>query len=174
MKLAQASINLEEIGIKEIKPRRSRTGALLLEIPGTEGEKLADVLADRMKEALADKEGVLISRPHKTAEIRVRDLEDSVSADEIAAAMAIKGGCSPEEIKVGPTRPATNGLGTIWVRFPLKAAGEIIRGGDNKDWLDESESGGIGGTPIEVFQMPPKRTREGEMLKRSGPIRGLL
>jgi len=116
MRLARTRINLEELGIKELRPRRARTGALLLEISGAEGAKLTDVLAEKMKEALSDRQGVLISRPHKTAKIRLRNVEDSISTGEIAPAVAEKGGCSLIDIQVGPTRTANNDLGTVWVR----------------------------------------------------------
>jgi len=72
MRLARARIDLEQLDINEIRPRRARTGTLLLEIPGAEGAKKANLLADKMKEALSDRQGVLISRPQKTAEIWVR------------------------------------------------------------------------------------------------------
>jgi len=101
-----------------------------LEIPGAEGAKKADALAHKLREALADRQGVVVTRPQKTAEIRVRDLEDSVSAAEVAAALAEKGGCHPKEIAVGPIRRwAVNGLGTAWVRCPLTTANILAREG---------------------------------------------
>jgi len=53
-----------------------------------------------------------VTRPQKTVEIRVRDLEDSVSAVEVASILAAKGECHPDEIKVGPIHQAPNGLGS--------------------------------------------------------------
>jgi len=102
MRLARERIKLEEIGVRDLRPRRVRTGALLLEIPGADAPRLADTLAAKMREALADRPGVVITRPIKTAEIRVRDIEDSVSAEEIAAGMASAGGCEPTEVRLGP------------------------------------------------------------------------
>jgi len=130
MRIVRARVNLNELGIREMLPRRARTGALLLEIPGAEGGKKADALAAKLREALADRQGVAVTRPTKTAEIRVRDLEDSVSAADVAAALAEKGGCHPNEITVGPIRRWTvNGLGTAWVRCPLTAANRLAREG---------------------------------------------
>jgi len=129
MRLARARVNLEELGIREMRPRRARTGALLLEIPGVEGAQKADALADKLRVALADKEGMLITRPQKTAEIRIRDLEDSISEEEVAVVLAEKGGCHPDEIRVGPIRQASNGLGSAWVKCPLTAASKIVKEG---------------------------------------------
>jgi len=58
---------------------------------------------------------VAVTRPIKTAEIRVKDLEDSVSAAEIAEAVADQGQCDLGDIRVGPIRLGTNQLGTAWV-----------------------------------------------------------
>jgi len=71
---------------------------------------------------------VAVTRPQNTAEIR--DIEDSVSAAEVAAALAEKGGCQTGEVFVGPIRRwAVNGLGTAWVRCPLAAANKLAREG---------------------------------------------
>jgi len=96
MRLARERIKLEELGVRDLRPKRARTGALLLEIPGADSNKLADTLAAKMRETLADRSGVVITRPVKTAEVRVRDIEDSISAEEIAAGVA--GGCEPTEV----------------------------------------------------------------------------
>jgi len=110
MRLARTRVILEELGIREMRPRRAQTGALMLEIPASERARQADALAEKLRTALAGKEGVTVTRPQKTAEIRVRDLEDSVSAAEVAMTLAEKGECHPEEVKVGPIRQAPNSL----------------------------------------------------------------
>jgi len=129
MKLARERINIRSLGIEELRPRRARTGALLLEIPGANGPGKADALARELKEALAGKEGVAISRPIKTAEIRLKDVEDSISAAEVVEAVSVHGECQTAEIRVGPIRRGTNGLGTVWVRCPLNAANRLVRKG---------------------------------------------
>jgi len=128
MRLARERVNLRGLGIGELKPRRARTGALLLEIPGGDGTIRADALARELREALNDREGVRITRPIKTAELRVKDLEDSVSAAEIAEAIADQGQCEIGDIRVGPIRAGPNRLGTAWLRCPLIAVNRILRG----------------------------------------------
>jgi len=149
MRLARVRINLSEIGIREMKPRRARTGALLLEIPGAEGPQLDDALADQLRTVLADKQGVTVTRPQKTAEIRVRNLEDSISADEIAAVLAERGGCHPEKILVGPIQQTPNGMGSAWVRCSLTAANTVVRGGPLT----------IGWTRVKVEMLPERPLR---------------
>ncbi|XP_018368539.1 PREDICTED: uncharacterized protein LOC108764689 [Trachymyrmex cornetzi] len=83
MRIAKSNVDIDMLGIQEIRPRKTRTGALLLEIPGVDGAKKANMLADRLKEVLKEQENVMISRPEKTAEIRIRDLEESVSKEDM-------------------------------------------------------------------------------------------
>jgi len=70
-----------------------------------------------------------MSRPVKMAEMRVRDLEDSISAEETAATMANVGGCEPSEVKVDSICRATNGLGTTWIKCPFITANRMARKG---------------------------------------------
>jgi len=161
MRLARARVNLNELSIKDMRPRRARTGALLLEIPGAEGARLADVLAEKLRVALAEKQGVKITRPQKTAEIRLRDLEDSVSTTEIAGSLAERGGCHPSEIQVDSIKGAINGLGSAWARCPLAAANNIVREGANQDRMDPRARGAAARAVPPVLQMLGEGTREG-------------
>lgn len=124
---AKEKINLEQIGISEIRPRRARTGALLLEIPGKEGNVKANQLADKMKEITRHNNNVLITRPEKMAEIRVRDLVDSTTKAEIIGRFAELGGCDINSIKAGEIARSFNGLDSLIVRCPLMAAKTITK-----------------------------------------------
>jgi len=129
MRAARERVDLRGLGIGELRPRRARTGALLLEIPGGDGAARAETLTRELREALRDREGVIITRPIKTAELRIKDLEDSVSAVDIAVAIAKTGQCEQEEVRVGAIRMAPNRLGTAWCRCPLTAANRIAKEG---------------------------------------------
>ncbi|XP_029165930.1 uncharacterized protein LOC114936781 [Nylanderia fulva] len=94
--------SLESLGIKEgVKIRRAVTGALIYEIPGENGNELADKLALKLRQALSGKEGVKIQRPSKTAEIRMRGLDEAVTPSEIGEAISRDGNCQEEEVSVG-------------------------------------------------------------------------
>ncbi|CAK9815590.1 hypothetical protein ANTPLA_LOCUS8712 [Anthophora plagiata] len=125
---AREKINLAEVGITEVRPKRAVTGGLLLQIPGPEGAAKADALASKLKEAL-EGTGVKIARPCKRGELRVTGLDDSVTPKEVADAIAAAGACPPEEVRTGQIRSAPSGLGTLWVSCPLLAANTVAKGG---------------------------------------------
>ncbi|XP_071577727.1 uncharacterized protein [Temnothorax nylanderi] len=80
-----------------------------------------------MSEVFAGRENVKIARPVKTAELRICDLDDSVTPDELERTVAEAGKCPLEQVKVGQARRAPNGLRSIWVRCPVAAANLIAR-----------------------------------------------
>ncbi|XP_070529994.1 uncharacterized protein [Cardiocondyla obscurior] len=109
--------------------RTTATGALLIQIPGSESSSKADALAGLMKEALINKEGVKVSRPVTTAEIRVWPLEPSITKDEVIEAVISKGNCQPKEIQVGEIKKLSNNMGSLWFKLPLAAAKLVVREG---------------------------------------------
>lgn len=125
MMRARESIQLEELGIEAILPRRAVTGGLILEIPGPEGASKADALAEKMRSVLADS-GVRVGRQTKMAELRVSDLDPSVTAEEVKAALAQEGGCRQEDIKLGEIRSPPTRLATAWAQLPLEAVRRIV------------------------------------------------
>ncbi|XP_011884029.1 PREDICTED: uncharacterized protein LOC105571164 [Vollenhovia emeryi] len=122
MRDIRSKVDLEALGIGPLKQRRALTGALIFEISGPESATKADTLANKMREAVAGKEGVRISRPMKMAEIRVKDIDESITQEEITQAIARMGGCDQGDIKVGQPRRAPNGLATVWAQCPVAAA----------------------------------------------------
>ncbi|XP_018404617.1 PREDICTED: uncharacterized protein LOC108781200 [Cyphomyrmex costatus] len=127
MKFAKQNIKVEEFGIDDLRPRKARTGALLLEIPGVEGSKKADALANKMRQIFSGQENILVSRPEKMAEVRIRDLEESVSVEEIVSELCSLTKCNPSSIKVGEISFAPNGMAVTLVRCPLVVANSLIR-----------------------------------------------
>lgn len=126
---AKAQINLQEIGVDGLRFRRAITGAAILQIPGslaTSGPK-ADALAAKLK-AIYTEEEVKVARPVKMADIKVFGLDDSVTKDEIRAAIATKTGCPADQIKVGEPRADRVGLFTAWARVPVNAAKALQQG----------------------------------------------
>jgi len=101
------------------------TGAVVYEIPGKNRDLKADQLAQRLREVLAEKEGVRIARPHKRGDIRVRGLDESATVEEVTAAVAKAGGCQVAEIKAGEIRFSRGTMGTLWLQCPLTAAEKI-------------------------------------------------
>lgn len=122
-------ITLKDMGIEAIRAKKSMTGALLLEIPGEGSRKKAEELADKMREVLAGKEGVMITCPQKKGELRLKGLDQSVTQDDVLLAVAEVGACSREEISVGEIKFSARGLGTAWMRCPLGAANKLAKAG---------------------------------------------
>ncbi|KOC58581.1 hypothetical protein WH47_09097, partial [Habropoda laboriosa] len=127
MATARENIKIEDLGIAEVRPRRARTGGLILEVSGPGREEKAEALATRLREVLKD--GVKVAHPSKYGELRVSGLEDSTSPEEVAAAVAGAGGCPVEGVRAGVIRSSPNGLGTLWVRCPLAAARKLATAG---------------------------------------------
>ncbi|XP_018375288.1 PREDICTED: uncharacterized protein LOC108769042 [Trachymyrmex cornetzi] len=95
LKMAKERINIDELGIKEIRPTRARK---------------TYSYPDRRK-----------------WQIRIKDLEDSTTKEEIIKWFAETGSCDITDIKTGEFTKAPNGLGTIWVRCPLLTANRTTK-----------------------------------------------
>lgn len=102
------SSNLTEIGITELSVKWAviLVGTLILEVPGDKGAAGADVLADKWRSVVAEEEGVRVTRPIKTADIRIADLNESMTPQDVATAIAECGKCDPMALKVGLIRSA--------------------------------------------------------------------
>lgn len=119
----RGKMKLSEVGIQDgIKTRTAATGALILEVPGAENAPKADALAAGIKNILQNREGFKVDRPIMTAEVRIKDLEESITNEEIQKAVAEKGKCRVFEVQVGTIRRTPRGQGTVWLRLPLVAA----------------------------------------------------
>lgn len=122
MTLAKKRISLNQFDLEEVKMRRAITGAIALEIKGADNNKKADNLTIALRDALKDYENVRVSRPIKLAELRIRDLDDSVTSAQIQLKVAAIGDCRIEDVRVAPPTINTGGMRTFWIKCPLNAA----------------------------------------------------
>ncbi|XP_064074001.1 uncharacterized protein LOC135193839, partial [Vanessa tameamea] len=127
---AKSRIKLSEVGLTAVRFRTAATGARMLEIPpGTvDAEKSADALAAKLRDVLSPDE-VQVHRPTKCVEIRVMDLDDSVTSEEVVAAVATEGGCSEGAIRPGVVVRGANGCRSLWLSCPVAAAKKILVSG---------------------------------------------
>ena len=123
---ARASISLKDVGIEDLRPRRAITGALIWEVRGPDSRAKANSLAERLSAVFTDRDDVKVSRPSKTAEIRVSGLDDSATPTEVAKELARACDRASPDFKVGEVNRAPNGLGTCWVRCPVEAAKQLV------------------------------------------------
>lgn len=125
LRLAMERIDPASLGIEGMTARRTVTGAQIFEVGGPDHHRKADALADSLRKITEGREGVRVSRPSPTAELRIRDLTDATVEEDIVRAVASAGHCSPEQVRVGPIRSTGRGMGTAWVRCPLAVANQI-------------------------------------------------
>ncbi|XP_072934979.1 uncharacterized protein [Epargyreus clarus] len=120
MRTARGQIKLTDLGIVELRQKKALNGGLLLEVAGEDSAEKADVLAGKLQAVVAEM-GVKVARPSKQGEARVMDLDDSVTQEDVASAIAATCGCAIADVKVGEIRQRPSALGTVWVRCPLTA-----------------------------------------------------
>lgn len=120
----RSRIRLSDFDLERVRPRRAVTGGMILEIPGQDAAPKADRLAARISEVLAGK-GVGVSRPVKMAELRLAGLDDSVTPEQVAQAIAGAGGCDAGDVRVGNMTLSPSGLFAAWVRYPQTAAEKL-------------------------------------------------
>ncbi|CAH2103427.1 unnamed protein product [Euphydryas editha] len=128
LKRAADTIDLAELGIVGgLKLRRAATGARLLELPKGQTPEVAGRLAEAMQEALGSLAKVV--QPMKLAGVRISGLDDSVSCEMVAAAVAKVGRCDAGAIKTGAITVGPGGLGCTVVRCPIPAAKALAEAG---------------------------------------------
>lgn len=120
---------LKEIGIQELRTRKSMTGAYILEIPGSTREERkvkAGTLADKLEAVFGGNEGIRISRLLKMIQIRIRDLDESIEQEDIVQALIGIGEGSLQDIKGNRTATSPNGMGAVVVQCPLSVANKVV------------------------------------------------
>ncbi|XP_063634877.1 nascent polypeptide-associated complex subunit alpha, muscle-specific form-like [Cydia splendana] len=126
---ARTKVQLTDMDIPGgLRFRRAATGACILEVPGVSSGDKADKLAEAIQQQIG-LEKVRVSRPSKTVDIRVTGLDESVTKEEVVAAVAKTGGCTVDMVKAGEVRQGFSGLGTVWVQCPILAAKKVVAGG---------------------------------------------
>lgn len=128
LKEARNKVNLAELGIDSMKPKRAITGGYMFEVAGEDKSAKADKLAAKLREVIGG-EGVKITRPRKTVELRLKGLDASITPSEAREALVWKGQCNLEEIQVGVIRRVPGGLGTMWAKCPLIPANRVAETG---------------------------------------------
>ncbi|XP_075970995.1 uncharacterized protein LOC142973241 [Anticarsia gemmatalis] len=147
---AKAKINLADLGIgpNDVRFRVAATGARMFELPGASGAEKADAFAFKLREVLKE-DIVRVSRPTKTAELRITGLDDSASLEEIKAALSRVGECPADSVRLGQIRLGPHGGGSIWACCPVAAAKKLV---DGRRLL-------IGWVSARVDLLPPRERR---------------
>ncbi|KOB58054.1 Gag-like protein, partial [Operophtera brumata] len=120
LKRARTNADPTQLGISKVACRRTQTGARIFEFSGTQGGANADLFASKLREVIADV--AKVARPVKSAALEVTDLDDSVTKEEVLAAVAAIGGCDVAAVQGRGIRPGRGGMGTIRLECPVTAA----------------------------------------------------
>lgn len=123
LRKARQEISLNKLGIEKTKIRYSSTGNVLIEVYGENNKKKADDLAEKI--FMVVNGDARVTRPIRQGNIRVVRFDESVSVEEIAAALAIIGECLNKDMSVGRIYISRNGLSVVTVRCPLAIAIKI-------------------------------------------------
>lgn len=122
---AKTSVSLDELGIGPAKFKTAITGARIMELPKATTAEKAELLAAKLGEAIGDV--AKVTRPVKTADIRLTGLDDSVRETELAGALAAVGQCPIAHIKVGKIHVGKGGTGAAFASVPVEAARRLDR-----------------------------------------------
>lgn len=125
LKTAKGSISLTELGISNPRIRKAANGGIIIEVPDSAFK--ADSLANKLREVV--RQVAHVARPYAKGEILLVGLDESVSREEIVAAVVGAGKCREDNVRVGPIRPMRNGLGLIWVQCPLEVVNKLLEEG---------------------------------------------
>lgn len=117
------NINLADLGIASLKPKRAATRGFLF--PGAESAARADKLAEMLSANLADTDikvkagqmgGITHSEPGR---VGIRPGKALVQTEE----------CSERDVRVSEIRRAPSSLGSVWAKCPAQAAKKITQSG---------------------------------------------
>jgi len=117
---AKQNVSLANLGIQELRMRRAMNGALIMELPGPEGKKLAGALRNTLEEVLKD--DALVKNPVATGEIRLRGIDPATTKEDVAYELEKLSGCPPRDLKVSNITPMKDGMGIAWAYCPLEYA----------------------------------------------------
>lgn len=94
---------------------------------GDDRASKSDSLAAGIRMALAGKD-LTISRPERTADIRLYGLDESVTIQDVETAIRRTTECEGR-IRTGPIRITPMGLGSMWLRCPVATANRLATKG---------------------------------------------
>ncbi|EFN62903.1 hypothetical protein EAG_11690, partial [Camponotus floridanus] len=72
---------------------------------------------------------VRVGRPERTADLRLHNLDEAMTTEEVVASLAQVTGVEAASFRVGPMRRAPNGMYAAWVRCPLGPARMLAKEG---------------------------------------------
>ncbi|XP_060810235.1 uncharacterized protein LOC132904325 [Amyelois transitella] len=121
------TIKLATVGVDHVAVRSTATAARIIEVPGSDSGVVADNLADKIRELVG--EVAEVTRPHKTAQIKISGFDESVTPETLRNEVSQAGKCPPEHIKVGQIRMTPDFTGAVIVICPVAVANALVADG---------------------------------------------
>ncbi|XP_047023467.1 uncharacterized protein LOC124632617 [Helicoverpa zea] len=127
LRRARTNVDPTELGAGRVTCRKTQTGARIFEFSGAQRGAKADLFVTKLREAISDTAKVV--RAVKCVTLEVTDLDDSVTQEEVVAAVAAAGGCTVASIKGRAIRPGRRGMGTTRLECPVVVAKAVLAKG---------------------------------------------
>ncbi|XP_025407555.1 uncharacterized protein LOC112681519 [Sipha flava] len=117
MSRVTTAVNLQELGVEVIGARKTKSGAILLEVKG--GAEKADALARDLREKLGEE--ARIGRPEKTRPVLILGIPEWVDKEEVMAVVNGESGTPERRLRM-TLKPGTRGSSTAHVEVPAREA----------------------------------------------------
>ncbi|XP_047041534.1 uncharacterized protein LOC124645717 [Helicoverpa zea] len=175
LRRARTNVDPAELGAGRVTCRKTQTGARIFEFSGAQRGTKADLFATKLREAVADT--AMVARPVKCVALEVTDLDDSVTQEEVVAAVAAAGGCPVASVKGRAIRPGRRGMGTVRLECPVVAAKAVLAKGRLPVGLSSGGVRVLEDTPMRCFKclgightrpLCPSNAERGELCFRCG------
>lgn len=99
LRKVKRNIDIEELGIKDTRIRRTATGSLLIQIAGEQSKNQADALAEKVRHVVG--EDAKVGRPYRRAEIRISGLDEDTMAEDVVEEVARQGDATEKRLRRG-------------------------------------------------------------------------
>ncbi|RLU25376.1 hypothetical protein DMN91_001532 [Ooceraea biroi] len=112
LKKAKGGIDIEKVGINNIRVKKSVTGGRILEIGGERAKEKAEELTSKLREVLEDSR-IKVRRIQRKMEVQIWRLDDATTEEEVKKEIAKVGGCLEEDVDCGRIKRTAKGLGSL-------------------------------------------------------------
>lgn len=130
---AKQNVSLDSLGIKNVRMRRAMSGALVIEIPGSNGKEQAGILRNSLEEVLKDE--ATVNNPVALGKVRMRGFDPSTTP-EIKSALIELSGCPERDLRISAVNTMRDRMGIAWAYCPLEHAVRIaVAGREGSDGL---------------------------------------
>ncbi|XP_026733957.1 uncharacterized protein LOC113498218 [Trichoplusia ni] len=150
LRRARTNVNATQLGAGRVTCRKTQTGARIFEFSGEQGGAKAELFASKLREVVADTAKVV--RPVKCVALEVTDLDDSVTQEEVVAAVAAVGGCAAESVRSRAIRLGRGGMGTLRLECPVVVAKAVLAKGHLSVGLSSGGVRILGDEPLRCFK----------------------